>query len=128
MNDLEWVVPECQSQATILGRSKTTRHVPDEKAGDEWSAGLRGGSGVNFKRLGDQRRSMRFRFNPQRFPDRVIFIDTTTSPAVELMNCLGCGTMTGTLFKSDELCDNCYREWSLEFCKDWLRVRFGAHA
>ena len=67
-------------------------------------------------------------FDPEQFPDRVIFRDTTVSPPLELMNCLGCGKMAHMLFKNEEFCEACYRQWSLKFCKEWLRLKFGMDA
>lgn len=68
---------------------------------------------------------MALKFDPQQFPDRVIVVDAAVTPPVETMNCLGCGKMTGRLFRNDELCEDCYRKWSIEFCREWVRVRFG---
>lgn len=64
-------------------------------------------------------------FTPERFPDRKIYVDENVYPPIELMNCMKCDKMTGRLFKNLELCEGCYREWSLDFCKDWMRIRFG---
>ena len=68
---------------------------------------------------------MRYRFSPKAFPDRVIVIDATVCPPTEKMDCTECGKMVEELYQDFEFCQNCYRKWSAQFCKEWLRSRFG---
>jgi hypothetical protein len=67
---------------------------------------------------------MPLHFDPRKFPERVIFVDTTTLPPTEKMNCLGCGRLTETLWKNDELCYSCYEKWSARVARAWVKTRF----
>ncbi len=68
---------------------------------------------------------MHRRFDPRIFKNRVIVVDTNSSPPVERMNCLRCGKLVSRLYKYDELCKSCYTKWEDEFREEWIRERFG---
>ena len=65
------------------------------------------------------------RFRPERNEGRIITVDMNHERPVEKMNCLGCGKLVERLWKCDELCEECYDEWSVESAKHWVAERFG---
>ena len=64
-------------------------------------------------------------YDPKDYPNRVIIIDETTHPPTVKMNCVSCGKPVEFLYRNNELCEGCYKEWSLKVGREWLRMRFG---
>ena len=65
------------------------------------------------------------RFDPRMFEERVIVVDLNVNPPLERMNCVMCGRMVEELWMDFDVCRACYESWSVGFCEEWLRARFG---
>ena len=66
---------------------------------------------------------MRYRFDPEAYPDQVIVIDLNAG--TQKINCLACGQLVEQVWKNNELCLACYDEWSKGFAREWVRWKSG---